>query len=112
MPKYLFLDNWVLADYTRLDTQPLLSELIRKNDYTILISGLTATELYNPGWQKAETTDRTIRAARFLSQHPCAIVRPERVFRSEMERFPTELRQLPVELTLDDLPSQHRIRRC
>ncbi len=109
MPNYLFLDNWVLSDYTKEDRQHLLSELIRKNGYTILINGISAAELYNPGWQHAEDSDRTIRAAKFLCQHPCAVVRPERVFKSEIESFPAKLEHLPAEISLDDLPSQHRV---
>lgn len=109
MPKYIFLDNWVLSDYPQEDKQYLLSELIRAKNYTILINGLSAAELYNPGWQQAEDNDRTVRAARFLSQHSCAIVRPERIFKSEIESFPARLERLPVELSLDDLMSQHRM---
>lgn len=109
MSNYIFLDTWVLSDYTTEDKQPLLSELIRAENYTILINGLSAVELSNPGWQQAEDSDRTIRAARFLGQHSCAIVRPERIFKSEIESFPARLERLPVELSLDDLASQHRV---
>lgn len=109
MPKYIFLDNWVLSDYTKEDKQQLLSEFIRRNNYTVLINGLSATELYNPGWQQAKNTDRTNRAARFLSQHPCVVVRPEKVFKVEIESFPAIVEYLPTELSFDDLPSQHRM---
>jgi hypothetical protein len=109
MSNYIFLDTWVLSDYTTEDKQHLLSELIRAENYTILINGLSTVELYNPGWQQAEDNDRTIRAARFLGQHSCAIVRPDRIFKSEIESFPARLERLPVELSLDDLVSQHRV---
>lgn len=111
MPNYIFLDNWVLSDYTKEDKRHLLSEFIHQNDYTILINGLSAVELYNPGWQNATEADneRTYRAAKFLSEHSCIIVRPERVFKSEIENFPAKLEHLPIELNFDDLPYQHRL---
>lgn len=109
MSNYIFLDTWVLSDYIKEGKQHLLSELIRRNRYTILINGLSAVELYNPGWQHVESSDRTIRVASFLSQHSCAIVRPERVFKSEIESFPAKLEQLPIALSLDEIPAQDRL---
>lgn len=111
MPNYIFLDNWVLSDYTKEEKRHLLSEFIHQNDYTVLINGLSAVELYNPGWQNATDADneRAYRAAKFLSEHPCLIIRPESVFKSEIENFPAKLEHLPIELNFDDLPYQHRL---
>jgi hypothetical protein len=108
MPDYIFLDSWVLSDYTKEGKGDLLSKLIRENNYTILINGISAVELYNPSWQEAENNDRTSRAARFLSRHSCAVIRPEKVFRGEIESFPRNLERLPIELYLGDLPSGDR----
>jgi hypothetical protein len=109
MVNYIFLDNWALSDFTKEDNQHLLSKFICRNDYKLLFNGLSAVELYNPGWQHTQGDDRTTRVARFLSQHPCAIVRPEKVFKAEIESFPAKIESPPVELDLDDLPPQHRI---
>lgn len=106
MPKYLFLDNWALSDYTKGESRSKLSEFIRRNNYTILIDSLSFTELYNPGWKKAVGPDRTARAAELLGQHSCVIVDPQKVWRAEFEAFPAKLEQIPVELSLDDLPNR------
>lgn len=108
MPSYIFLDNWVLSDFTGEDWKDRLSKFIHRNNFTILINGLSATELYNPGWKQAGGSDRTSRVAKFLSQHPCAVVNPEKVFRAEFENYPEKLAYAPVELNLDDLPNTHK----
>lgn len=108
MPSYIFLDNWVLSDFTDEDWKDQLSQFIHRNNFTILINGLSATEIYNPGWKDAGESERTIRIANFLSQHPCVIVNPQNVFRAEFENYPEKLACAPVELSLDALASSHR----
>lgn len=108
MFKYIFLDTWVLSDYTKNHKWLLLSEFIHKNNYTILFDGIGATELYNPGWQQTNDGDRMYRAAKFLSQHPCHIIRPENVFRAEIQHYPSPLVELPVERSMDDFPLENK----
>src|SRR5215212_1493666 len=108
MSKYLFLDNWVLSDYTTTERLHLLSDFIRKNNYTIMIDALSFTELYNPGWEKASGDDRTARAAELLGQHRCVIVDPQKVWKAELQTFPDALIQMPIELDLNDIPAHHR----
>lgn len=108
MPGYIFLDNWVLSDYTKDNKRHLLSEFIRKNNYSILVDSLSFTELYNPQWQNSKENDRTARVAEFLGQHSCVIVNPQNVWQSEFEAFPGRVKHLPVQLNLDDIPIPHR----
>jgi hypothetical protein len=108
VPKYLFLDNWVLSDYTKDEDMHLLSEFIQRNDYTILIDSLSLAELYNPDWRGSAGKDRTARAAELLGQHSCMIVDPQMVWRAELQAFPDKLEHVPVEFSLGDIPAHHR----
>jgi hypothetical protein len=101
MPNYIFLDTWVLSDYTKNSKQYLLSDFIRRSDYIILIDSLSVTELYNPGWQYATGEERASRVEGFLSQHPYTIFDPQDVFRSEFEVFPTRLSSVPIRINYE-----------
>lgn len=108
MNQYIFLDNWVLSDYTKPDRQPYLSKYLEKNRFTVIIDSLSLTELYNPGWQNAQDGDRTARATDFLSRHPTIIVDPVKLFRAEIENYPNLVHTLPIELDLEILPVERR----
>ena len=97
MSRYIFLDNWVLSDYTKPDRQPYLLKYLEKNQFTVIIDSLSLTELYNPGWQNAPAVDRTARVTDFLSQHPVIIVDPVKLFRAEIENYPNPVQTLPIE---------------
>src|SRR5437016_1804648 len=108
MPKYLFLDNWTLSNYTTVEYAQRLANFIKSNGYTIILNGIAMTELYNPGWANRGVEERGLRAVRFLSDQHCVIVRPEVVWNSEIESFPATLMTLPIALDLDALPRPHR----
>jgi hypothetical protein len=109
MRKYVFLDNWVLNNYTKVDWQLLLSDFIKKNNFTIIVNSLLFVEMYNPGWNETYDEDRTIRALRFLSEHNSIIINPEKVYAAEIEAYPNKLTELPIELNLEDLPEHLRV---
>ena len=106
--KYIFLDNWVLTDYTKPDRQSFLSNYLEKNQFTVIIDSLSLTELYNPGWQNAQEGDRTARATDFISRHPVVIVDPAKLFRAEIKSYPNPILTLPIELDLETLPAEYR----
>jgi hypothetical protein len=108
MPKYIFLDNWVLSRLTSGDSGSRLVSLLKSNNYTGLITSLSMVELYNPGWEAAPEKDRTVRAIDFLSKIACVIVDPHKVFRSELHLYPYALKALPVELDLQALSDTQR----
>ncbi len=108
MRRYIFLDNWVLSNYTKGDNQNLLSAFIYENNLTVIINTLSLIELYNPGWQQSQGEDRTIKATEFLSRHSSVIVDPVKVFKAEIQEYPNRLKDLPIELDLDSISIQHR----
>ena len=110
MPKYIFLDNWVLDQYTREDKVAELSEFITKNKFVILITTLLLTELYNPGWENATNPEqeRGYRVVKFLAQHQCVIADQVKLFRAEIEEFPNKLEDMPMELDLINLSFDKR----
>ena len=108
MTNYLFLDNWVLSNYTKGEKLHSLSKFIQDNNYTIAIDSLSFVELYNPNWEAAGEDDRGIRAVNLLAQHPLVIVDPSRIWILELESFPSKVETLPTELNLDQLPFYHR----
>jgi len=65
-------------------------------------------ELYNPGWENAQETDRTARATDFLSKHPVIIIDPVKLFRAEIESYPNPIQDLPVELDLEIMSVENR----
>jgi hypothetical protein len=108
MPKYLFLDNWTLSDYTSAEYAQRLANFIKSNGYTIIFNGISMTELYNPGWENGGVEERGARVARFLGDQRCVIVRPEEVWKSEAAIFPRKLDSMPIRLNLDTLPTSQR----
>src|SRR3990172_3153396 len=100
MPKYIFLDNWALSESTRPSKQALLEAYIRRNNYTILVNSVAFVEMFNPGWTELAGEDRVLRTARFLSNHACHIVYPDKVFTAEINAYPAQLHSLPVALDL------------
>jgi len=107
MSKYVFLDNWVLSDYTKSDRLPYLSDYIKNNHLTVLIDSLSLTELYNPGWANA-SDDRTSRATTFISKHPTIVVDPMQLIRAEIQNYPEPVQSLPVELDLEIMSEEDR----
>ncbi len=108
MRRYIFLDNWVLADFTKSDRQPYLSSYIKNKQLTVILDSLSLTELYNPGWENTQENDRISRATNFLSKHPTIIVDPVKVFRAEIENYPKLIQDLPLELDLEVMSAEHR----
>jgi hypothetical protein len=105
--KFIFLDTWVLSDYTHGERLARLSEFINREGLTIVVTSLSMTELYNPNGQPG---DRVSRAAGFLAGHRCVIVDPHSVFRAELQSYPKPLSGLPLKLDLNDVPIAHRAR--
>lgn len=108
MSKYIFLDNWVLSDYTKSDRQPYLSSYIKNKQLTVVIDSLSLTELYNPGWEHAQENDRISRATNFIGKHPTVIIDPVKIFRAEIENYPQHIQNLPIELNLETLSPENR----
>jgi hypothetical protein len=108
MSRYIFLDNWVLSDYTKPDKLPYLSSYIRNRELTIAIDSLSFTELYNPGWASAQGQDRMARAISFISTHATIIVDPVKLIRAEIENYPEPVQSLPIELDLDVMSEEDR----
>jgi len=108
MSQYIFLDNWVLSDYTKPDVQDYLSIYIRNKQLTVVINSLSLTELYNPGWANSQGNDRISRVAKFIKDHPTIIVDPVKIFRAEIENYPQPVQSLPIELDFATLPVEHR----
>ncbi|HEY4035664.1 MAG TPA: hypothetical protein VGL94_17035 [Ktedonobacteraceae bacterium] len=105
MPKYIFLDTWVLSDYTKAEYVQKLENFIKSNDYTIVFSGLSMAESYNPGWQGGGIEEQGARVASFLGNQHCVIVRPEKVQKFEGHQFPGQVDTLPIEMDLDTIDS-------
>jgi hypothetical protein len=105
--KYIFLDTWVYKKLTNSQFERQLTEFVNAMGYTVLTTPLSFVELYNPGWQDVNQCDRVRKTAEFLSHVPCVIVRPEKVWRAEMEAGLSPLEALPIELNLQDLPKAH-----
>ncbi len=108
MSRFIFLDNWVLSDYTKPDRLPYLSSYIKSKQLTIVIDTLSLTELYNPGWQNTQEGDRVARATKLIGKHPTIIVDPVKVFRAEIESYPLQIPSLPIELNLQVMPAENR----
>jgi len=102
MSRYIFLDNWVLSLLRDRKTKARLTAFVKSYDFTVLLTSLSMVELYNPGWQRAETEDRGAAAARFLANVPCVIVDPQRVWEKEVAAHLTQLQALPLQLDLSD----------
>jgi hypothetical protein len=108
MHKYLFLDNWVLSDYTKNGRQEALSAYVNANEFTVVVNSLLLVEMFNPCWEGSVCDDRVSRAVRLLSKHHCVVLHPHAVIRAEIEAYPNRLEQLPADLDLDDIPAEHR----
>jgi hypothetical protein len=108
MRKYIFLDNWVYSLLRDAETTHRLAEFVSVNDYTVPLTSLSMVELYNPRWESAGDKDRVYKAVHFLSQVPCVIVNPRKVYDAEITSYLSPLQVLPVELDLHDLPDELR----
>jgi hypothetical protein len=108
MPRYVFLDNWVFSRLTNDDFARRLSAFIVEHQYSILLTSISMVELYSPGWNDAGQRDRGLKAVRFLANHPCLIVNPNRLFAAEFDSFPKRLARIPPELDLQVIPSPLR----
>jgi hypothetical protein len=108
MPRYIFLDNWVFSLLRDPKASSRLTQLVRSNGLTVLITSLSMTELYNPGWEKGGEDERGASAMRFLARVPCAIVNPQKIWEMEAAANLTRVQSLPLELDLADLPENQR----
>ena len=105
MPKYIFLDTWLLIKYTRPDIVDSLAKYIKQNQYTIIISSLQLGELYNEEWQEQDEQERGARVVRFLSGQHCVVVDPASIWRHEYLTYPNRLSRMPIELDLAKVPN-------
>ncbi len=103
--KFIFLDNWVLSGFTNEPRRTKLTEFLRREDLTVLITSLSMTEIYGP---TASPGDRVSRATDFLAGNRCVIVDPVQIFRAEFQHFPASLPDLPFELDLAEVSIAHR----
>ena len=108
MSHFIFLDNWVLSDYTKPDRLLHLSSYIKSKQLTVVIDSLSLTELYNPGWENAREDDRVARTTKFIGKHPTVIIDPVKVFRSEIEIYPQQIQSLPTELDFEVMSTENR----
>jgi hypothetical protein len=109
MSKYIFLDSWVLSDYTKAAHAQQLAHFIQSNGYTIVFNGLSMTEVYNPGWKGAEHEERGANIAQFLGGQHCVVIEPEEVWNKEAVVFPHQLSDPPINLNLDEIPVEKRV---
>jgi len=108
MPRYIFLDNWVFSLVRNPKLATGLIAFIRSNGLTVIITSLSMTELYNPGWKEGGASERGAAAAKFLARIPCVIVSPVRVWEMEIAANLCPLSALPVELDLAELSEDLR----
>jgi hypothetical protein len=108
MPNYIFLDTWVYPRLLDAKFEQSLSAFLRKHRYTVLVTSLMLTELYNANWQDAGDKDRMYPTAQFLSKTPNVIVDPLHVFTAELKTYPDRLAKLPTELDLENVPESYR----
>lgn len=108
MSRYIFLDNWVFSLIRDREVEARLIDFVNSNDFTVLLTSLSMVELYNPGWQEAERTERGAVAVRFLASVPCVMVDPLRVWSLEVAAHLKPLRTLPLELDLTQLSPKIR----
>jgi len=88
---YLFLDTFILVNFTKND--------IQENDLTIIISGLSFVELYNPNFdKKPNEKDRTQRVSKLLSVVKFVISDYELIWDKEVKAYPNKLKSLPIKL--------------
>lgn len=107
-PRYAFLDTWVFSLLRDPGAEGRLTKLLRSGRYTVVLTSLSFTELFNPGWKTLSGSDRIATAARFLARLPCVIVNPRKVFEGELAADLSPLRKLPVELDLAQLSPETR----
>jgi hypothetical protein len=105
MPKYIFLDTWVLSNYTTAAYGQRLAHFIKSNGYTIVFNGLSMAESHNEGWEGGGIEERSARVASFLGNQHCVVIEPEEVWKSEGSRFPNQLDTVPVQLDLNTIHS-------
>ena len=108
MEKFIFLDNWVLTEYTKEDKKQYLSDYIFNNNLTILCTPFSFVEIYNPIINENDPRDRVSRFCKFISSHKTIIVEPEDVFRLEFFSYPNEINMIPCTLDLDEIKQEHR----
>lgn len=108
MPSYVFLDTWVLEEYTKEGWRQQLSNFLDSHRYTIVITSSLLTELYNEGWPSGGPSERGARAAAFLARQHCVVADPYKVQQAEFAAFPKLLREMPIELDLDGIRSLPR----
>lgn len=105
MPKYIFLDTWLLDDYTKADKVDTLAVFIARNQYTVVISSLLLTELYNEKWEGEGEKERGWRIVNFLSGQQYVIAHPEAIWQQEFQSYPNHVKRLPIEPDLDHIPT-------
>jgi len=103
MTSYIFLDTWVLAEFTK--NEELLEKLynfIVDNDLLVIIDIYTIIEIYDTKWMLKEN-ERGTRTAGFLSKLRCVVIDHKVVW--EKVLFSND--QAPDELPIGMLFSDH-----
>jgi hypothetical protein len=108
MARYIFIDNWVLGSLGEPGFQDALVRYINGHYYTVALTTLLLTELYNPGWREHAGVDRTVLAVNFFSQVPCVVVNPSLVWEAEIRNKLDPVTELPVLLYLENVDSRWR----
>jgi len=108
MPKYIYIDNWVLNSLNDQIFEHLLVKFIIENKLVVLLSSFSFIELYNPSWEKYQNCDRVSKAVKIYSKVPCVIVDPQKVWYKELQNKLNKLYQLPIELDLSDMDQELR----
>jgi hypothetical protein len=110
MNRYIFLDNWVSGLLEDERFESALRTYLLREGYTVLVSSLSLTELYNPGWKTKRDRDRTVRAAELYAEVPTVVVNPRRLWEEEIHNNLSRLDDLPLELAFKDIIGEHRKR--
>lgn len=104
----LLLDSWVLNTYSSPAAKARLSDFIADQGFLPVINALTLVEIFNPGWQNAQSAERGDLAAGLLADLGAAIVDPMTVVRSEFFQYPSPLVSLPLQLNLTEIAAPLR----
>ncbi len=108
MNRYIYLDNWVSGLLENDHFESALRNYLLREGYTILVSSVSLTELYNPGWEQKGRLDRTARAAELYAEVPAVVVRPESLWDKEIHNNLFRLRELAETYDLAKIPRELR----
>jgi len=101
---YIFLDTFILCNFTKNNIYKKLVSFIQENDLIIVISELSFVELYNPNFNiKLNEKDRTQRISKLLSVAQFVIFDYKLIWDKEVKAYPDKLKSLPIKLTSNDI---------